>query len=113
MSYANDKTRQLECPCGADVVFPTEDNFVDVACPECGEKVADSAAAIDWAQKRMPDLAEASAVAMRFSYEHMIEMARRGYDEPDSLTSDEVDALAAFCRLRKAGLPCHAPEVGH
>lgn len=107
--------RRIEChACDGEVTFPLEYGFAgpDLHCPNCGVLVSSHADGLAAAKKLGGHftIAEATAIAMRRTYDEMTDLARRLYADPQSATSDEMDALSAIALLRAAGLPCHAPK---
>lgn len=114
------ETRRVECHgCGADVVFTLQFGFAgsDIQCSQCGGAVTDHSEAIrvalDHVKSRGIAPAQCAELVSKYTYEQMMDMARKGYDDPDGIAPDEFDALCAFNLLRAAGLPCHAPAVEH
>ena len=106
------KTRRVEChACGGDVQFPLQHSFdgPDIKCGHCGALISSRADACRIAADRLT-LEDAAAIAGRYTYDQVVALARRLYDDPSSATSEEMDALCAFNLLRQAGLPAHAPK---
>jgi hypothetical protein len=104
-------TRRIECPsCGHEFQIALLDGFdhPDIECPRCGTQLSDHAKAVEFAREEIT-LDEAKAIAGRYTYDQIIDMATRGF-EAGSLTPEERDVVVAFVRLRAAGLPGHAPD---
>lgn len=103
--------RRIECPeCGAEVVLLLQQDFSapDVRCGRCGEQITDNKLARSLGQNlSLEEAARAWALAREYTYAQIINLARKGVDNPDSLTPRERDTLLASVRLRAAGLPSH------
>ena len=100
--------RRIECPeCGAEVQFELQSGFdgPDLVCA-CGEQLTDNAVAKTAALDRGLSVECAAQIALQFTYEQHMDMARKAL--AGNATSDEIDAITAFCLLRDLGLPSHA-----
>ena len=107
------ETRVIECACGADVRVPVRYGFDDQPkwrCQKCGCG-PNHEEAVSYADGRLT-VDEASAIAVKYTFDQIMEIARRGY-AGGSLTSEEMDAVAAFVLLRSSGLPSHAENHSH
>ena len=105
-----DQTRIIECACGADVSVPIQYGFEKQPrwrCGKCGYG-PNHEEAVSYANGRLT-VEEASAIALKYTFDQIMEIARRGY-AGGSLTSEEMDAVAASVLLRSLGLPSHAQE---
>ena len=103
------ETRRVECwECGAEVVCELQSGFdgPDVHCPGCGVRLSDNALAKTAALERGLSVERAAQIALRYTHEQIMDMARKAM--AGNATSDEIDAITAFCLLRDLGLPCHA-----
>lgn len=106
-----EETRIVEChACGADVTFATQYGYdgPDIHC-DCGEAITNHAKAVADAKARLT-AEEAIPIAAKYTYDQIMDVARKLYDDPASATSDELDALAAFRLLRYLDMPCCADE---
>jgi hypothetical protein len=107
-----EETRVVEClACEADVRIPLQHGYggLDVRCGQCGAQITNHALALEMARERM-SIEEALPIALKHTYEEIMGIARKVYDEPASITSEERDIMSAFRLLREAGLPSHAPS---
>lgn len=98
-------TRNVECwACGAPVTLVLEEKWSPDrkdACPSCGLLLTDHANAARLAADRM-SIEEAAKIMERHTWDDVMKYARTAADNPASLTSEQTDAIYAFCRLRSA-----------
>lgn len=111
------KTRRVEChACGAEVVFNLREDFSapDINCEHCGQRLTDNTLARALGEGLSPQLiAEAWVMVRDYTHDQIIDLARKGFDAPESLTKAEQETLMASVRLRAAGLPSHGVELSN
>lgn len=108
-------TKRMECgECGHDVCFTAQHGFdgPDLFCDACGHKLTDHAYTKQDALSRFPRAEDASGIALKYTFDEIMDIARRCYDA-DSRTEGERNIIAAFNRLVMEGLPCCAPPRLH
>lgn len=104
-------TRRMECSeCEGELTVEIQDGFdgPETTCPHCGHQLTDHANAAAIASDYFGCLEEAQAVALRYTYEEMMDASRRVLS--DSATEKDVLAVMAFALLKSKGLPSHAPS---
>lgn len=96
-------TRQLECwGCGTNVAIPLEERWTPNRkdlCPSCGTALTDHARTAEIAADMMT-MDEAAEIMTRHTWDDVMRYARLAYEEPSSLTPEQMDTVLAFLRLR-------------
>lgn len=93
--------RRVDCyDCGAEVHLRLQHGYdgPDVKCEACGAQITNDAIAKKLAAERFPRLADAVAMLSPFTFEQVMDIARRIYD--GGAAPGDMDVVLALTRTR-------------